>query len=162
FSGYGAHCWGITASDGPGPAVALVNGVERRFYDYAGRGAPYGIDDGTLAPWAVVASLPFAPDIVLPTLHHFMHVLQLHETHACGFKASFNPTFVGASGGGAFNGWVSSYCFGLNIGPIVLMLENFRSELVWRLMRECRPIVAGLRRAGFQGGWLDAPGNRGS
>ncbi len=162
LAGYAAECWGITASDGPGPATLKIDGVVRQFYDYAGRGAPYGIDDGTLAPWAVVASLPFAPDIVLPTLHHFMHVLQLHETHACGFKASFNPTFVGASGGGAFNGWVSSYCFGLNIGPIVLMLENFRSELVWRLMRECRPIVAGLRRAGFQGGWLDAPGNRGS
>ena len=67
FEGYGEHCWGITASDGPGPADAVVKGVQRHFFDYEGRGAPYGIDDGTLSPWAVVASLPFSPEIVLPS-----------------------------------------------------------------------------------------------
>ncbi|MEO7756993.1 MAG: glucoamylase family protein, partial [Dokdonella sp.] len=70
FKGYGRDAWGITASDGPGPDVRWIDGVKRRFYDYVGRGAPFGIDDGTLSPWAVVASLPFAPDIVLPTIHH--------------------------------------------------------------------------------------------
>ena len=67
FKGYGAECWGITASDGPGPVTLKIDGIERRFYDYEGRGAPYGIDDGTISPWAVIASLPFAPEIVLPT-----------------------------------------------------------------------------------------------
>lgn len=46
------------------------------FFDYEGRGAPFGMDDGTLAPWAVVASLAFAPDIVLPTIHHCVHTLR--------------------------------------------------------------------------------------
>ena len=71
FEGYGEQCWGITASDGPGWTVRTINGIERRFFDYIARGAPYGPDDGTIAPWAVVASLPFAPEIVLPTIRNF-------------------------------------------------------------------------------------------
>ena len=62
-------CWGITASDGPGDVTRQIEGVERRFFDYLARAVPDGPDDGTIAPWAVVASLPFAPEIVLPT--HF-------------------------------------------------------------------------------------------
>jgi hypothetical protein len=68
FAGYGEYCWGLTASEGPGPATHLVNGVERVFWDYEARGA-LGLDDGTVAPWAVVASLPFAPEIVIPTFN---------------------------------------------------------------------------------------------
>jgi hypothetical protein len=153
FKSYGRNVWGITASDGPGPADLRIDGVERRFYDYEGRGAPNGLDDGTVAPWAVVASLPFAPEIVLPTIHHYMHGLQLHDQHKYGFKATFNPTFQGQPGSPC--GWVSSWCFGLNVGPIVLMIENHRSGFPWQLMRGCRWIVDGLRRAGFNGGWLD-------
>ena len=63
-------CWGITASDGPGPDTIKVNGIERQFFDYLARGVPYGPDDGTIAPWAVVASLPFAPEIVLPAIDY--------------------------------------------------------------------------------------------
>ena len=68
FAGYGRNCWGITASDGPGPDTIKVSGIERQFFGYLGRGVPYGPDDGTIAPWAAVASLPFAPEIVLPTI----------------------------------------------------------------------------------------------
>ena len=60
---------GITASDGPGFETRRVNGIEREFYGYHARGAPYGPDDGTVSPWVVVASLPFAPEIVIPTIH---------------------------------------------------------------------------------------------
>ena len=161
FNGYSGHCWGITASDGPGPAVVVINGLERRFYDYEGRGAPYGIDDGTLAPWAVVGSLPFAPDIVLPTIHHFMHTLQLHEKHLYGFKATFNQTLDASfsqhfpGDGFSKDGWESPWHFGLNLGPIVLMTENHRTGMPWELMRGCRYLVDGLRRAGFEGGWLN-------
>ena len=55
FAGYGPLCWGITASDGPGPDTIKVNGIKRQFFDYRGRGVPYGPDDGTIAPWAVVS-----------------------------------------------------------------------------------------------------------
>lgn len=154
FNGYAPNCWGITASDGPGPATRMINGIRRQFYDYEGRGAPYGIDDGTLAPWAVVASLPFAPEIVFPTLDHFINSLHLHDRRTYSFNASFNKTWQDSSGDSA--GWVSPHCFGLNLGPIVLMLENHRSGMLWDLMRSCRWIVSGLRRAGFKGGWLSA------
>jgi hypothetical protein len=159
FTGYGADCWGITASDGPGPATLKIDGVNRKFYDYEGRGAPYGIDDGTIAPWAVLASLPFAPEIVLPTVHHFIHTLQLHDHHPYGFKASINQTYRDDSGNWP-DGWISSYFFGLNLGPIVLMIENQNSGMLWQLMKRCRWIVNGLRRAGFDGGWLDAEDDR--
>lgn len=152
--GYSAECWGITASDGPGPATQKNNGVERRFYGYEGRGAPFGIDDGTLAPWAVAASMPFAPEIVMPTLHHFMFAMHLHEPHHYGFKASFNQTWVDRAATTTFTGWISPYYFGLNQGPIVLMIENYRSNMLWELMRGCRWIADGLKRAGFVGGWL--------
>jgi hypothetical protein len=152
FASYGKDCWGLTASDGPGPATLKVDGVERRFFDYAARGAPYGPDDGTIAPWAVVASLPFAPEIVMPAIRYFVDRVHLEEPHAYGFKATFNPTYPVVSENPY--GWVSRWNFGLNQGPIVLMIENQRSDLLWRLMRRCPYIVQGLRRAGFRGGWL--------
>jgi len=152
FKGYGELCWGITASEGPGPALLTIDGVERRFFDYRARSIPNGPDDGTLAPWAVVASLPFAPEIVLPTIRN-IDALGVGQQSPYGFEATFNPTFPNDSGKPC--GWVSPRNFGLNDGPIVLMIENFRSGLLWRLMRRCPYLVAGLRRAGFRGGWLD-------
>jgi hypothetical protein len=152
FKGYGELCWGITASEGPGPAVRTIDGVERRFYDYLARSIPNGPDDGTLAPWAVVASLPFAPGLVEATIRH-IDEMGVGQESPYGFEATFNPTFPSDSGKPC--GWVSPRNFGLNDGPIVLMIENFRSGLVWKLMRRCPYIVRGLRRAGFRGGWLD-------
>ena len=152
FSGYGEDCWGITASDGPGPRTVKVAGIERPFLGYVARGVPYGPDDGTVAPWAVVASLPFAPEIVLPTIDHLVHHLKLKVGNPYGFKATFNPTYPEKSG--RPNGWVSPWHYGINQGPIVPMIENYWTGLVWRLMRGCPYIVTGLRRAGFAGGWL--------
>jgi hypothetical protein len=143
-------CWGITASDGPGPATLVIDGIERRFFDYLARGVPYGPDDGTIAPWAAVASLPFAPEIVSPTIEHMIHLGVGPTCCPYGLAASFNPTFPGPSP----LGWVSPWNYGLNQGPLVLMVENYRSELVWDLMRRCPYLVRGLRRAGFEGGWL--------
>jgi hypothetical protein len=152
FAHYGEHCWGLTASEGPGPDTITVAGVERQFFDYVGRGVPYGPDDGTIAPWALAASLPFAPEIVLPALDYCIHELKLTESNRHGFKASFNPTYPAAPGNP--HGWVSPWHFGLNEGPTVLMIENYRTGLLWSLMRNCPYVVAGLRRAGFNGGWL--------
>jgi hypothetical protein len=151
FDAYGADCWGITASDGPGPAKRTVKNLERQFFGYLARGVPDGPDDGSIAPWAVVASLPFAPEIVLPALQYF-ETLKLRKGHPYGFKATFNATF--ANGSDSSQLWVSPFNFGLNQGPVVLMIENYRSGLLWHLMRHCPYLVAGLRRAGFAGGWL--------
>ena len=152
FKGYNENCWGITASDGPGPAMQKINGKKQMFYDYKARSIPYGPDDGTIAPWAAVASLPFAPEIVLSTIE-YINKEYPGMTHKYGLKCSFNPTF--ASGGKDGNGWVSDGYYGLDQGPIVLMIENYRTGLFWRLMRNCPYISAGLRRAGFSGGWLN-------
>lgn len=151
FEGYGEHGWGLSASDGPGPRRQTRNGVRRSFFDYVARGAPFGPDDGTLAPWAVAASLPFAPEIVGPTIAH-LATLRLHEANPYGFKAAFNPSFATARH--AAVGWVSPFHFGINEGPTVLMIENHRSGLVWQLMRGCEPLLRGLKLAGFEGGWL--------
>ena len=148
FAGYDRFSWGITATDGPGPAERRVNGRRVRFYAYKARSVPYGPDDGTLAPWAVATSLPFAPEIVLPSLDRLNRDYP-DITSKYGFKCSYNPSFM-ANG----KGWISKGYFGLDQGPIVMMIENYRSGLIWRLMRNCPYIVNGLRRAGFRGGWL--------
>jgi hypothetical protein len=151
FAGYHKHCWGFTACDGPGWIKRKVGGVERQFFDYIARGAPFGPDDGTVAPWVVVASLPFAPEIVIPTVRHFAR-LDLGIAQPYGFKHSFNQTFAVADSSTGW--WVTPYNFGIDQGPVALMVENYRTELLWNLMRRCPYIVTGLRRAGFAGGWL--------
>jgi hypothetical protein len=50
--------------------------------------------------------------------------------------------------------WVTPYHFGIDQGPIALMVENYRTGLIWNLMRRSTPIITGLRRAGFTGAWL--------
>ena len=155
FKGYAEYCWGLTASDGPGPAIHRIDGTARRFYDYKARGIPFGPDDGTIAPWAAVASLPFAPEIVLPTIRHFHEAYpELLSTY--GLLCSLNPTLRDRSRG--TEGWVSSGYYGLEQGPMVLMIENHGSGFLWNLMKRCPYLVTGLRRAGFAGGWLAATG----
>jgi hypothetical protein len=99
----------------------------------------------------VVASLPFAPEIVLPVLRYFEKV-KLRENAQYGFRATFNSTFTDRAD--PSRSWVSPYFYGINQGPIVLMIENYRTGLLWKLLRKCLYLVTGLRRAGFSGGWL--------
>ena len=153
FKDYGHYAWGITASEGPGPGNIKINGIEREFFDYVGRGVPYGPDDGTLSPWALTASLPFAPEIVMPALNHCIHQAKMTQFNSYGFKASFNPSHPGEPGN-PYGWWVSPWHFGINQGPIILMIENYRSHFIWKLMKRCPYLVKGLQRAGFKGGWL--------
>jgi hypothetical protein len=69
-----------------------------------------------------------------------------------GLVCSFNPTFLDRSSKRSV--WISDRHFALDQGPVLLMIENYRSGLIWRLMRRSPYIVEGLRRAGFTGGWL--------
>jgi len=151
YVGYGEHCWGFTACDGPGNVRRTVNGVEREFFDYIARGAPFGPDDGTVAPWVVVASLPFAPEIVIPTMQRFAR-MDLGMTAKYGFSPSFNQSFEIPDSPTGW--WVTPYHFGIDQGPVVLMIENYRTGLLWDIMRRSPAIVTGLTRAGFRGGWL--------
>ncbi len=153
YAHYNKHGWGFTASDGPGPCTVMVNGIEREFYDYIARGVPFGCDDGTISPWAVVASLPFEPEMILKTIRHAIEKLDLKKYSDYGFDSSFNPTFPHK--GVNPNGWISPWQFGLNQGPIVIMIENYQSGLIWETFKKCPYIIKGLKSAGFSGGWLD-------
>ena len=149
FEGYGENCWGLSAGDGPGARTLRVNGRMRRFFGYVARGVPYGPDDGTLALPTILGSLAFAPEIVMPAIRH---VLTSYPQIAKEYMVvnGFNPTLPGT--GSQF--WMSDSRFGLDQGIIVLMIENYRSQLIWNLMRQCNHVRLGLHRAGFRGGWL--------
>ena len=88
--------------------------------------------------------MPFTPEYSLPTLRAFYSRFRTHIWTSYGFRDAFN---IGAQ-------WYASDELGIDQGPIVIMIENDRTELVWNLMRSCPYVVAGLRRAGFRGGWL--------
>lgn len=141
FAGYSDNCWGFSASTGPDSG---------RFPGYRARGAPFGPDDGTIAPWATAASLPFAPEIVLPALAHMGR--RLPFTDMAGFGPAFNHTCAGGAEGSS---WIASHSFAIDQGPVVLMAENYRSGLIWKLLRRSSFVRTGLERAGFRGGWLE-------
>jgi hypothetical protein len=88
----------------------------------------------------------------MPAIRYFVDRVELTQAESYGFKATFNPTYPVKTENEY--GWVSKWNYGLNQGPIVFMIENYRSGMVWQLMQKCPYIVAGLRRAGFRGGWL--------
>ena len=141
FSGYGENCWGVSASAGPGIG---------RFYGYRARGVPFGPDDGTITPLATAASLPFAPEIVLPALEHMWGNQDHADSNTTG-GASFNASCSPTRGCDA---WEASHTYAIDHGPVALMLENHRTGLVWDLLKRSPYIRRGLERAGFSGGWL--------
>ena len=149
YGHYGPDCWGLSAGDGPGFSTMRLCGRERRFFQYTARGAPYGPDDGTIAPGAALASLPFAPAHALSAVRHYLE-LYPEWTDTWRLPSGFNRTAPGKDS----RGWISDGFFGLDQGIAVLMIENYRSGLLWRLTRRSPLIRTGLRRAGFEGGWL--------
>lgn len=166
FKGYGKDVWGLTASNGPGN-IKIVGGKRTRvFYGYSARGAGLSgsrVDDGTIAPTAALGSLPFAPERVKAVLRTLRSRYGKAIYRKYGFVDAFNPTFELAkhskqtlrSGSVAPGvGWVDNEWLGIDQGPILLMTENYRSGLVWRVMRKNPYIRRGLERAGFTGGWL--------
>jgi len=149
FADYDENCWGLTACDGPSDQLPELAHERRRLFGYAARGVPYGPDDGTLGGWAALASLPFAPEIALcaarTMLQRYPEMLSEQR-----YTSSVNPTLAGVGQ----SAWVSAGHFGLDQGIVVMMIENYRTQLIWRLMRYCPYVGTGLRRAGFRGGWL--------
>jgi hypothetical protein len=150
FMGYNQNNWGLTASEGPGKCTKVVAGRRRQFWGYRARGVPFGPDDGTLSPWAVIASLPFAPDAVLRSLSYIEKTYPA-MINKFGLHCSFNPTF----GGDSNAGWITPEYFALDQGPIILAIENYLSGFTWKLLRNNKIIQRGLRQAGFCGGWLE-------
>ena len=131
LKGYGEMVWGLTACDGPGFG---------KFQAYSARGAPPPEnDDGTIAPTAVGGSLPFAPEICLPTLRHFSDQYRTNIWTSYGFCDAFNLTA----------NWWDPEVLGIDQGPILIMIENYRTGRVWKTFTKASEIQRGLKVAGF-------------
>jgi len=123
FSGYGANCWGLTASDGD-------TGYSAHAPD---------VDTGVIAPTAALASFPYAPDHAMRALRHYYEDLGERLWRECGFVDAFNQTAD----------WVATDHLAIDQGPIVIMIENHRTGLLWRLFMSCPEVQKGLDRLGF-------------
>jgi hypothetical protein len=124
--GYSSSVWGLTASDGPSGYVA--------------HGAPPGLnDDGTIAPTAAGGAVAFAPEICVPTLEYFYTHFRTHIWTANGFRDAFNLAAQ----------WYGPDELGIDQGPIVIMIENYRTQKVWRLFTQNAEIQRGMQQAGF-------------
>ena len=163
WRGYGENVWGLTASDGPQQTLQEYRGEQRQFRHYSARGVGFreNFDDGTIAPTAAIASLPFAPEIVIPATEEMHRRYGDYLYSSYGFLDSFNPSFdydiplkTGRIVPG--KGWVASDYIGIDQGPILAMITNYRSEFVWNVMKKNPYIRDGLKKAGFEGGWLEA------
>jgi predicted esterase len=157
FKGYGPNIWGLTAGDGPDTDM-MHEGKKIYCPGYGARGVAidYLDDDGTIAPTAAISSMPFAPEVCLPALEEMW---RRWPVGPYGFFDGYNETFTEISRSPkaqpGFPFWVDKDYLGIDQGPIVLMLENYRSGFLWDLMKRNPYIVRGLKRAGFTGGWLD-------
>jgi len=124
FAGYGPRCWGLTACDGD-----------------KGYGAFSPTNDrGVIAPTAALASMPYAPVESLAALRHFHDDMSDRLWRDFGFADSFNETTQ----------WAADGHLAIDQGPIVVMIENHRSALLWRLFMSCPEVSAGLARLGFE------------
>jgi hypothetical protein len=126
FVGYSDSLWGLTASDGP--------------EGYRARGAPPAFNDnGTITPTASISSLPFAPEAVLPTIRNLWNTYRSQLWAAYGFRDAFNLTV----------NWWASDVIGIDQGPIIIMIENYRTGKVWQTFMRSPYVQTGLSRAGF-------------
>ncbi|MBI2718065.1 MAG: beta-glucosidase [Rhizobiales bacterium] len=127
FAGYGEDCWGLTASDG-------VAG-------YSAHGPDN--DLGVIAPTAALSSMPYAPQAALAVLRHLLaNYPDLWGDW--GFRDAMHPAA----------GWMAEATLAIDQGPIVIMIENYRSGLIWRLVMAAAEVRAGLARLGFASPWL--------
>ena len=159
--GYGPNGWGLSASDGPDDMQLSLNGVERTFSSYWARGSAFTriADDGTITPSAAGGFIPFAPEISIPALKAMRATYGNLVYSTYGFVDAFNPSFTlpiptprGRVDGP--RGWFDTDYLGIDQGPILAMIENYRTELIWTTMRRNPYLARGLERAGFSGGWL--------
>ncbi len=162
WRGYADSVWGLTASDGPLDSTFVVGGRQRQFHTYWARGAGTDEmnDDGTIVPTAAGGSVPFAPEVAIPALVAMRRQYGDALFGRYGFVDAFNPSLTDGNlrvSQGRIQpgvGWFDTDYLGIDQGPILLMIENQRTQFVWRLLRGNPHLVRGLCRAGFTGGWI--------
>ncbi|MGZ9583669.1 glucoamylase family protein [Paenibacillus marinisediminis] len=133
FKTFGPNSWGLTASDGP-------NGYQGRYGS-----APTGFNndqhlvDGTVPPAGAIGSIVFAPDDVLAAMRHFNSIPELKGQY--GFQDSYNldvtPAYYGED------------VIGIDKGISIIMIENYRTGLIWDLMNQNKYIQAGMKMVGL-------------
>lgn len=133
YKGYGALCWGLTASDDP------------HGYDVH---AP-GHDNGTISPTAALSSMPYAPQYALQALRFF------HERPGLWGPYGFKDAFCDSQD------WSAQSYLAIDQGPIVAMIENYRTGLLWELFMRIPEIQSGLRKLGFSSPHLDCLSEQG-
>jgi hypothetical protein len=121
--GYGPDCWGLTASDSPtGYRASSPNN-----------------DNGTIAPTAALSSMPYTPDESMRALRYFYYVLGDKIWSDYGFMDSFNLN----------KKWFSNSYLAIDEGPIIIMIENYRSQLLWNLFMQSEDVQRGLKKLEF-------------
>lgn len=128
FKGYGENCWGLTASD-------TYNGYNAH--------SPTN-DHGTITPTAALSAFPYAPEFSMQALKHFYNGLGDKIWSEYGFVDAFNET----------KNWQAASHLAIDQGPIIVMIENYRSGLLWKLFMSCPEIQKGLQKLGFESPWL--------
>lgn len=123
-AGYGAECWGLTSSDGPD--------------GYSGH-APDN-DDGTISPTAALSSMPYSPQETLLAIRHFLRV---HGSRAWG-RYGFVDAFCER------RDWYADTFLAIDQGPIVVMIENYRTGLLWKLFMSAPEVKKGLAALSFK------------
>jgi len=123
FAGYSDGCWGLTASDGN-------NGYSAH--------SPNN-DRGVITPTAAISSIPFTPEESLKAIHHFYYYLGDRLWGEYGFYDAFNPS----------ENWVASSFLAIDQGPIICMIENYRTGLLWDLYMSAPEVREGLDKLGF-------------
>ena len=126
FKGYGENCWGLTASD-------TYNGYNAY--------SPTN-DEGTVSPTAALSAFPYTPEFSMKALKHFYYDLGDKIWSEYGFTDAFNET----------KNWYATSHLAIDQGPIILMIENYRSGLMWRLFMSCPEVQIGLKKLGFERG----------
>jgi hypothetical protein len=152
-AGYNENCWGLTACDGPDSKQMMVKGKDWQFFDYRARGASsiQIVDDGTIAPTAAGGSYAFTPELSESALQYMWTQFFTALVGEYGFKDAFNLTYVTDK---TPHGWFDIDYLGIDQGPILLMIENHRSGLIWEVMKKNPYIIEGLKKAGFKGGYM--------
>ena len=141
WKGYDAYTWGFTATDGCG---SKCNFGDKKFEGYAGRGATGKDDvvaeDGTIGIYGPICSLPFTPEQSLKTIQNIKSKMGSKLWGKYGFYDAFNETA----------NWVDNDFVGIDQGPTILAIENFRSGMIWKYMMKDPIIQKGLEALHFE------------
>ena len=130
FKGYGSDSWGLTAS-------YSVKG-------YAAHSPGDKKDLGVISPTAALSSFPYTPDYSMQAMRHWYNDMKDKLWGTYGFYDAFSET----------DNWYPKRYLAIDQGPIVVMMENYRSGLLWKLFMSCSEVKAGLKKLGFESPWL--------